>query len=84
MPAEQSSVEEINVIHVGDISIVERAKVEAKAKEREMKNFIGYAEVHMVSTSPMRVEDIEPIEGTPAEWFKKKNGESEIDTTDIF
>jgi len=85
MSAEQTSVEQIDVIHIDDMSDAARADVESKAKAQGMKNFQGYAEIRMVTASPMRVDEkIEPIEGTPVEWFKQKNRASEIDTSDIF
>lgn len=83
-----NDIEEIDVMHMSDMSETAKNEITKIVKEERPQsfkdNFKGFVEVRMVSSSPMRIESIEPIEGTDVDWIKKKNEDSGIDITDIF
>jgi len=77
-------VEEINVVHKSELSEFAQTEIAEKVSNKPQSfNFKGFVEVRMVTASPMRVE-IEPIEGTDIDWFKKNSTGSEIDISSIF
>lgn len=86
-PETKNSIEEISVIHISEMSKIAREEVEkiVGKKSREFQgNFRGFAVIRMVSSSPMRVGGIEPIEGTDVDWYRNRSANSEIDISDIF
>lgn len=82
---EKEKIEEISVINIDDISDVAKKEVEKKADEKPAGfDFQGFAEVRMITASPMRIASVEPIEGTDVDWIKKNSEDVEIDISDIF
>ena len=80
-------IEEIDIIHIDDMPTTAKEEVEQKVTKKSesfQKNFKGFAEIRIISGSPMRVDSIEPIQGTDVDWIKKKGEESGIDISDIF
>jgi hypothetical protein len=82
---EEERIEEISVINIDDMPDIAKEEVERKVSEKPKGfNFKGFAEVRMISASPMRIKSVEPIEGTDVDWIKKNSEDTEIDTSDIF
>lgn len=84
---ENKRIEEISVIHVDDMPEQGKKEVMEKVTEKRKDgsfDFKGFAEVRMVSASPVRIESVKPIEGTDIDWFQNNAKGSEIDISDIF
>lgn len=70
MNIKESYICEVRVKKVEKLSSVAQSEVKEKLKAAPKGfNFKGYAKISYAETSPLRMVSVEPIEGTPIDFF---------------
>jgi hypothetical protein len=75
MPDER--IAEINIVHISTIQEPMRSTVEetiAEMQPKDRQGYQGYVKITYVTASPRKVGSIEPIRGTPMEYYRAMMG----------